>query len=187
MLLCQSGIGAAPIDKYPTAPGTASRYCTLFLGVVALVVACSPCSRSKSNLTPAAYHLTVQTVRMGYQVDIFSRLAAPRSPTRIGRHVQRQIGSDQDVRSPSPDRVQQRVSRGPWSTNAEEMTLWICSAARNEGKMAERVPRTMHPGLRWEYRSHGPSTCCSPAAALVLSGKVPWCIPVGGHWRIDWE
>lgn len=89
LLLCQSGIGAAPIDKYPTAPGTASRYCTLFLGVVALVVACSPCSRSKSNLTPAAYHLTVQTVRMGYQVHVFSRLAAPRSPTRIGRHVQR--------------------------------------------------------------------------------------------------
>lgn len=36
-----------------------------------------------------------------------------------------------------------RAYRGPWSTNAEEMTLWICSAARNEGKMAERVPRTM--------------------------------------------
>lgn len=58
LLLCQSGIGAAPIDKYPTAPGTASRYCTLFLGVVAPVVACSPCSRSKSNLTAAAYHST---------------------------------------------------------------------------------------------------------------------------------
>lgn len=102
LLLCQSGIGAAPIDKYPTAPGTASRYCTLFLGVVALVVACSPCSRSKSNLTPAAYHLAVQTVRMGYTLSILLlRRAVLQGSAATSREADR-IGSRRSFAQPRP-------------------------------------------------------------------------------------
>lgn len=141
LLLCQAGIGAAPIDKYkyPAAPGVAARYCTLLLGVVAAVVACSPCGRSMSNLTAAAYHhLACSLLRAGP----YTPLTAPRSPTGIGRHVQSRGRSDRTRRrQPKPGTAE--ASRGPWSTNAEEMTLWICSAARNEGEMAERVPRTM--------------------------------------------
>lgn len=104
LLLCHSGIGAAQhsIDKYLTAPGVAARYCTLFLDAVAPLVACSPCSRSKSNLTAAAYHLDVCVW------DTHSSYCtAPRSPTRMGRHVHRQIGSDQ--KSPAQTGKQQSL------------------------------------------------------------------------------
>lgn len=140
LLLCQAGIGAAPIDKYkyPAAPGVAARYCTLLLGVVAAVVACSPCGRSTSNLTAAAYHhLACSLLRAGPDGVHPSHCAAQSYkdwPPRPGSDRTRR-------RQPKPGTAE--ASRGPWSTNAEEMTLWICSAARNEGGMAERVPRTM--------------------------------------------
>lgn len=66
------------------------------------------------------------------------------------------------------------------------MTLWICSAARNEGKMAERVPRTMQ-GYDGNTGHTVPRRVAHPRPLWFCQVRVNWCIPVGRHWRIKWE
>lgn len=147
------GIGAAPAarlisSQQPPAPqlATARRPSVSWL----LWSPVLPGRRSTPNLTPAAYHVaacwglrTLHTAHTALSLPshvahaVLQGLAAT---TREGR-----IGSGQCVPGP----------QGPWSTNAEEMTLWICSAAWNEGKMAEQVPRTMQ-GCHEEDTHHTP-------------------------------
>lgn len=142
----------SPIDKYLTAQAAqlATARCPSVSWLLWSPV--RPAARSQSNLTPAAYHLTCV---LGLHT---SSHRAAQSNKDWPPRPEADRGSDQTGNS--------SVSKGPWSTNAEEMTLWICSAAWNE--------------VKWLSRCRGQ---CRRAG----TGSVSLACKVGRHWRINWR
>lgn len=136
LLLCQSGIGAAPIDKYLTSHSPRRRSSLLHV-----VPRCCGSSGRPFALQPQQVQSNTCSLPPGCVSGIHTALTVLRRAVLPGLAATSTRRSDR-IRRRQPRPGNSRVSQGPWSTNAEEMTLWICSAARNEGKMAERVPRT---------------------------------------------